>query len=272
MNFPFPLFVMRLLLGLLFITASFGGAPLHAAASAPEERYNEVRTTFEKGDFSRAQHLGESLLQDGHLSPELFQLLGHIRYRQGDLGRAALWYGRASLFPPPVPEVRQNIAHIHDRTGNLRFPANGLRDQFTARLSRTQWAHVAITAGWIFAFAVALFYLHIRSFALRTLLMLVRVIAIGIATVAALGWYWHPSYESVGRLSVVTVPNAKAYTAATVTSGSVVALPPGSEIRKLEERGAWCYVEIPTEGEFRRGWVQSEVLTPFWPFEKGYLE
>lgn len=261
---------MRLFLGFLCVIIACGS--LQGAAAAPEERYAEVRTQFEKGDFSRAQHLAESLLKDGHLSPELFQLMGHIRYRQGDLGRATLWYGRASLFPPPVPEVRQNIAHIHDRTGNLRYPANSVRDQFTARMSRTQWAHVAVTAGWVFVFAVALFYLHIRSFALRTLLMLVRVVALGIATVAACGWYWRPSYEDVGKIAVVTSPNAKAFTAATVTSGSVVALPQGSEIRKLEDRGTWCYVEIPTEGEFRRGWVQSEVLTPFWPFEKGYLE
>lgn len=242
------------------------------AERPPEDRYAEMKANFEKNDFSRAAYLGEDLIKNGHLSPQLFQLMGHIRYREGDLGKAAVWYLRASLFPPPIPEVRQNIAHIHDRTGNVRFAANGFRDQFSSRLSRTQWAHLAITAGWIFIFTLTIYLLKVRSHGLRTLLMLVRVLALGVVTVAALGWYWHPSYEKIANLAVVTTPNAKAYTAATVTSGSVVALPPGSEIRRLEERGAWCYVEIPTEGEYRRGWVLAEWLTPFWPFDRGYLE
>ena len=109
--------------------------PMLAIASSPEERYDEVKTNFEKGDFTRAQYLGEAMLKDGQISPQLFQLLGHIRYRQGDLGRAALWYSRASLFPPPVQEVRQNITHIHERTGNVRFPANTFLDQFSSRLT-----------------------------------------------------------------------------------------------------------------------------------------
>ncbi len=243
-----------------------------AAERPPEDRYADMKACFEKNDFSRAAYLGEDLLKSGHLSPQLFQLLGHIRYREGDLGKAALWYLRASFFPPPVLEIRQNIAHIHDRTGNIRFPANGLRDQFSSRLSRTQWAHVAITAAWIFIFTVAIYYMHVRSFGIRTLLMLVRVLALAVMTIAALGWYWHPSFEKMEKLAVITAPNAKAYTAATATSGSVVALPPGSEIRRLEDRGSWSYVEIPTEGEPRRGWVQTEWLSPFWPYDRGYLE
>jgi hypothetical protein len=252
-----------------------------ASASSPEERYGEVRLNFEKGDFTRAQYLGEAMLKDGELSPQLFQLLGHIRYRQGDLGRASLWYSRAALFPPPVQEIRQNITHIHERTGNVRFTANTFRDQFSARLSRAQWLKVAIVSGWIFLFTVALYYFHTRSFALRTLLMLVRVIAVAVTTVALLGWVWHPSFEKLQKLAVVTAPGTKAYTAATVTSGSVSPLPPGSEVRKLEERGAWCYVEIPpppvsaddsSDRQALRGWVQMESLSPYWPFDPAYLE
>ena len=245
---------------------------LPAAERSAEERYADMKANFEKNDLSRAAHIGEDLISSGHLSAQVFQLMGHIRYREGDLGKAALWYLRSSLFPPRVPEIRQNIAHIHDRTGNLRFPANDFRDQFSSRLSRTQWAHLAIVAGWIFLFAVAIHHLLIRSRDLRTFLMLVRVLALGTVVVAALGWYWHTSYEKIEKLAVITTPNAKAYTAATITSGSVVSLPPGSEVRRLEERGPWCYVEIPTEGEFRRGWVLEEWLTPFWPFDRGYLE
>ncbi|OAI55464.1 hypothetical protein AYO49_05520 [Verrucomicrobiaceae bacterium SCGC AG-212-N21] len=260
------------LCALCFVLCVFAAA--RGVAATPGERYEEVRTNFEKSDFNRAQYLAESMMKEGHLSAELFQVMGHIRFRQGDLGRAALWYMRASLFPPPVPEIRQNLHYIHERTGNLRFVGNSFRDQFSARLTRSQWAHVTIICGWIFLFAVALFYVQSKSRALRTTLMLVRVLALAIGTIAALGWYWHPSYKKIENIAIVTAPNSKAYTAATVTSGSVSSLPPGSEVRKLEDRGSWCYVEIPVENDTRRGWVQSDVLTPFWPkeFGPGYLE
>jgi hypothetical protein len=253
---------------------------ISAGAASPEERYAEVRETFEKSDFTGAESLAETMLKDGLLSPQLFQLLGHIRYRQGDLGGASLWYTRASLFPPPVPEIRQNITYIHERTGNLRFAANTLLDQFAARLSRSEWARMGIVSAWVLIFSVAICLL-MRSFALRTVLVLVAVIAAGSAAVAGIGWAAHPSYKKIANLAMVTAPGTKAYTAATVTSGTVSALPPGSEVRKLEERGAWCYVEIPanpqtaddsTERHPYRGWVQSSALTSCWPYEAGYLE
>src|SRR6188472_2690307 len=100
-----------------------------ATDSALETRYKDLRDTFEKGNYEQARNLGEKLVEDRHLSPELFQILGHTNYRLGDLGQATLWYKRASIIPPPSTEIRQNLAHIHDRTGNLSFPSNSLRDQ-----------------------------------------------------------------------------------------------------------------------------------------------
>lgn len=267
-------FATSAVFGALFLCSTF------AQAQSAEERYTELREMFEKNDFARAERVGDEMLNDGQLSPQLFQLLGHIRYRQGDLGRAALWYTRASLFPPPVPEIRQNITYIHERTGNLRFAANTLLDQFAARLSRSEWAQMGIVSGWVVIFSVAICLL-MRSFAFRTLLVLVAVVAAGSAAVAAVGWAAHPSYKKIANLAMVTVPGAKAYTAATVTSGTVSSLPPGSEVRKLEERGAWCYVEIPgnsqtaddTSGQHPyRGWVQTAALTPCWPYDAAYLE
>jgi hypothetical protein len=178
-----------------------------------------------------------------------------------------------------VPEIRQNITHIHEHTGNVRFPANTFLDQFSAQLSRAQWTRMAVISGWIVVFCVTL-SLIMRAFALRTILMLAAVVAAGVATVATLGWARHPSYDKIENLAVVTAPGTKAYTSATVTSGMVIPLPPGSEVRKIEDRGAWCYVEIPSPASQQgsldldplRGWVQMNALTPFWPYDPGYLE
>ena len=246
------------------------------AVPSPQEQFSAARTAFEKNDFRSVQQISESLIDSGHLSPQLFQLLGHVRYREGDLGRAALWYHRASLFPPPAPEIRQNLAHIHERTGNLSFPSNGFHNQFASRFTRTEWFVMTVICEWTVVFALFIAFLFCRRGWLRASLCTLATLAVIIGTSAFLGWHWHPSYEKVRDLAIVTATKVTAHTAASTTSGSVIELPPGSEVRKLEDRGAWCYVEIPTDGEYRRGWVQNEALSPFWPadkkFDPGYLE
>lgn len=260
-----------IILTLLFTT----GIALSAAPTA-DEQFAAALAAFDKEDFRSAQQIGESMLDSSHLSPQLFQLLGNVRYRQGDLGRAALWNKRASLFPPPTPETRQNLAHIHERTGNLSFPSNGFHDQFAARFTRTKWFVISVICEWTVIFSLFIAFLICRRGWMRTLLCTLATLAVIIGTAGMLGWYWHPSFEKVRDLAIVTADKAIAYTAASTTSGSVIQLPPGSEVRKLEDRGAWCYVEIPTEGEHRRGWVQNDALSPFWPadkkFDPGYLE
>ncbi len=71
---------------------------------------------------------------------------------------------------------------------------------------------------------------------------------------------------------VVTAREVLAYTAATLTSGSVIdRIPPGSQVRLLEKRGAWSYIEIPTSDEHVRGWIESATYTPLWPWDMGLL-
>jgi len=248
------------------------GADSNAPKSSADEQYQHAREAFEKGEFKKAEELARGLLRKEHLSSELFQLLGHISYRRDELGQAALWYERATLFPTPSVELRQNIMHIRSRTGNVNFPSNGFRDQYAAFLTRSQWFYIGGTSLWVFVIAVTVYYFFRRRSAARVFLMLVRVLALVTATLAGLGWYWHPSYDKVERLAVITEQDARAYTAASTGSGMVMNnIPPGSGVKKLEERGAWTYVEIPTE-QLVRGWVESRFLTSYWPFNPAYLE
>jgi hypothetical protein len=200
--------------------------------------------------------------------------MGHIRYRQGDLGSAALFYERSALFAPPIPEVRQNLNHIHSKTGSLVFAPNDLRPQLAAWLSPRHWMQIVILSGGIVVLCVVFSLLFLRAGAARTLLLTFASFIFIIGGLALLGWSWHPTFEHIKAVALVTAPDVHAYTAASATSGTVSELPPGSQVRQLETRGAWTYVEIPGEGESNRGWVQSNALAALWPEEFGgsYLE
>lgn len=262
--------MMNKLTQLIFTAVLCGSA--WAADPTPDERFAGARAAFDKGDFAKAQYQAEAMIKDGLISREIMELLGHSRYRLGDLGRATLWYRRAALFPPPTPELRQNIAHIHDRTGNVSFPSNGFLDQLSAWLSRSQWLQLAMFCGWTVLLTTTFCVLYASSNAFRALLLTGTALALIVGVISLVGLAWHPTYDRVKDVSIITASNTRAYTAASTTAGSVTELRAGSEVRTLQDRGAWCYVEIPADNESRRGWVQKDALTVFWPFDAGYLQ
>lgn len=244
------------------------------APAAPDAVYQEAKAELEKGNFTRAQYLAESLTKKKppQLSPEVFEIIGHARYRQGDLGRAALWYQRAELFNPRAPELRQNLRHLYEKTRYLSFAVQSPLREASLWLTPNGWITIAAAGVWLILLAMACRVLLDRHRASNTT---ARGWAVGLSTLglalavpaSALAAVRPAGAARVKDVSVVTQPDARAYTAATVTAGSVIDLPPGSQVRILEERGAWLYVEIPSNPENLRGWVERPILTPLWAWE-----
>jgi hypothetical protein len=269
MNFRHYLFAV---LPALLITTCVCGAE-----STSQEQFTEARIAFEQGDFSKARELGEALIEKQHYSPELFQLLGNTRYRQGDIGHAALYYQRAALLPAPSPETRQNISHIRERTGSFYFPSNGIRQQYASWFSRSQWLTIAATCGWVLTLCCIIAFFFIRAGNLRALLLTIAILALVGETTSVLGWLWHPSFDKFRDIAVITAKEASAYSAASTTSKSLAPLPPGSQVRKIEDQGSWSYVEFhnenpPPEGKNFRGWIQTKSMTTLWPYDPACLE
>ncbi|GEP42640.1 BatD family protein [Brevifollis gellanilyticus] len=236
-----------------------------AVAASPDDVYRDAVTELDKGNFSRAQYLAESLTKKTppQLSAELFQVIGHARYRQGDMGRAALWYQRAQLLDGRNPELKQNLRHIFERTRYLTFGESSPLRLASLWLTTNEWLILAAAGAWLFLLALTW-----RVFRSSPWAVVVCVVSIMVALPAGAFAALRPlGPERVKDISVVTLPDVNSYTSATVTSGSVIALPPGTQVRTLEKRGAWFYVEIPSSPENLRGWVESGSITPLWAWD-----
>lgn len=242
------------------------------ASTSPDDTYGEALAEMDKGNFARAQYLAESLVKKKppQLSPEVFQLIGHARYRQDDLGRAVLWYQRASLFDPRGPELRQNLLHLHERLRFLSFGVKSPLAEWSLWLTPNEWAVLASVGFWLVAFAILWRILAGRRAVTGavTLSVLGLLLFLPAASMAAIR---PEGVQRVHDISIVTVPEVKAYTAATVTAGTVMDLPPGSQVRVLEKRGTWTYVEIPSTTETLRGWVEGGALTPLWIWDEALV-
>lgn len=246
-----------------------------AADESPDAIYRQAREALEKGKFTQAQYLGESLTRKDPpaLSAAVFSLIGHARYRQEDLGRAALWYQRAQLLEPANPELRQNLRHLDEKVRFFRFQQDSPLAEWSLLLNKNTWIIAASVGVWLILLAV---FWGVLSSGRKTsggTMALVLIIAgflvlVPSATLAVI----RPEPDTrVKDVMVVTAREVSAYTAATVTSGSVVDLPPGSQVRLLEKRGAWTYVEIPSSGDPVRGWVESATYQPLWPWDAALL-
>lgn len=256
----------------LFI-AMCGTFSLNAAEpeASPDEVYRQAREALEKGKFTQAQYLGESLTkqQPPALSSAVFTVIANARYKQEDLGRAALWYQRAQLLDPMNAEVRQNLRHLDDKLRFFRFAENSPLAEASLLLGKNTWIIIASAGVWIILLALMRCILASSRqnrggacalvFSIIGVLLLVPAVTFAAIRPA-------PS-DRVKDVVVVTPRDVRAYTAATLTSGSVIDIPPGSQVRLLEKRGAWSYVEVPSSDGPVRGWVESAVYTPLWPWD-----
>lgn len=238
----------------------------------PDAIYQKALALFQEGKFKEAQYHAESLVKDpasAALSPQLFELIGHARYRSGDLGRAALWYRRAELFTPRDAELRQNLRHLDDRLRFLSFQPKSPLHEWSLQLGQNAWAMLAAGGFWLVLLPLAWMTLTPR---LRAPAGFVMAAGAGALIVGVTFLLVRPASEQrVRDLSLVTAKDIRAYTAAAVTSGTVIELPPGSAARVLEVRGAWSYCELPYQPQPLRGWVENSALTPLWPYDPALI-
>lgn len=251
------------------------GGSSFAADESPDGIYSQAREALEKGKFTQAQYLGESLTKKNPpvLGGAVFALIGHARYRQEDFGRAALWYQRAQLLEPANPEVRQNLRHLDEKLRFFRFQEDSPLVEWSLFLGKNTWIIAASAGVWLILFAVMrCIFASSRKSRGGTCALVLSIVGVVIFLPSAAFAAIRPDpVRRVKDIVVVTAKEASAYTAATLTSGSVIDLPPGSQVRLLEKRGAWSYVEIPSADETVRGWVESAVYTPLWPWDVGLL-
>lgn len=97
----------------MFVTAavvvgSSWGA--RADTEAATSTFARANAAYESGDYPSAIGEYTRLVETDIAAPELFYNLGNAYYKEGDLGRAVLWYERARRLAPRDPDLRENLA------------------------------------------------------------------------------------------------------------------------------------------------------------------
>ena len=213
--------------------------------------FARANADYAAGKFRSAIDGYESLVKAGQWNPSLFYNLGNAHFRTEDFGRAILNYERALALDPTQPEAKANLQLVRDRARALELNRNWAdehldfltRDQFTWLAAAAFWGAAAIVAGLAFSKRRPVVWIFA--------LLLLSGVALGSATVV-----YALENGSAGRdLAIVTGKNIQARLATAESAGTVLALPPGSEIKILSTRGDWDYAALPND---LQGWIPSQ--------------
>jgi len=241
---------LRYILAFCCATFAFSVAvsPVFAKSDAEFAKANQ---DYAQNNFKEAISGYETLVRSGQWSANVFYNLGNAYFRAGDFGRAILNYERALALERHHPEATANLQIARDEARALEMQESW-PERYLQIASINQYVITAAVVFWMGLFCVVgLIFARRRSAAIIALLtfsFLVFVIAI-------LAIY-ELDHGSKGRsFAIVTGKDVQARLATADTANSVLALPPGSEVKILSTRGDWVYAALPNN---LRGWIPAK--------------
>jgi tetratricopeptide (TPR) repeat protein len=212
--------------------------------------FAKANQDYSEGHFQAAVDGYQNLASSGQWSANLFYDLGNAWFRLGNFGEAILNYERALALEPHHPEAAANLALVRDEARALELKRSGLHRYIESGTS-TQYSIAASIAFWFMLFcAVRLFFLRRRVAAFVSLIISSALVFAG----AVFALYSLETGSKGSALAIMTGKKIEARLATADSANSVLALPPGSEIRILSQRGDWLYAALPND---LRGWIPA---------------
>jgi len=206
---------------------------------------------YTAGRFQDAIKSYESLVQARQFSANLFYDLGNAYFRAGDFGAAILNYERALALDQHHPEADANLRIVRDETRALELAPSPI-ERFLQFGTANQYAVVAALAFWVAAFALVAFFFSRRR---ATGALALSILSLSIFAIAVFAGYRLENGSNGKALAIVTGNGVEARLATADNANTVLALPPGSEIKILSTRGDWIYAALPYN---LRGWLPAK--------------
>jgi tetratricopeptide (TPR) repeat protein len=222
-----------------------------SSSAQPDPDFTKANQEYAQGHFKEAISGYEALVRAGQLSATLFYDLGNAYFRTSDFGRAILNYERALALEQHHPEAMANLQIARDEARALELQQSWA-ERYLRFASVDQYCVAAAIAFWFAAFVIVmLIFARRRSATLIAVLIFCLLIGAG----AIYSVYTLERGSKGSALAIVTGKDVQARLATADTANSVLALPPGSEVKILSTRGDWIYAALPNT---LRGWIPAK--------------
>jgi len=221
-----------------------------SALAQSDADFANANQDYAQGNFKEAISGYETLVRSGQWSANLFYDLGNAYFRTDDFGHAILNYERALALERHHPEATANLQIARDEARALEMQLSW-PERYLQFASINQYSIAAAVAFWVGVFCVVrLIFVRRRSAATIAL----SVFSVTVFAIALLAVYELDHGSNGSALAIVTGKDVQARLATADTANSILALPPGSEVKILSTRGDWLYATLPNN---LRGWIPA---------------
>jgi tetratricopeptide (TPR) repeat protein len=224
---------------------------LVATSAFAQTDFDKANQEYAQGHFTEAISGYETLVRAGQWSANLFYDLGNAYFRTGDFGRAILNYERALSLERHHPEATANLQIARDEARALELQQSW-PERYLQFASINQYCIAAAIAFW-FALFVILMLIFARRRSATLIVALIFCLLLGVGAICAV--YALERGSNGPALAIVTGKDVQARLATADTANSILALPPGSEVKILSTRGDWIYAALPNT---LRGWIPAK--------------
>jgi tetratricopeptide (TPR) repeat protein len=237
----------KLIANLVSAIASIG----FASGAFGQDTFAKANQEYAAGHFREAIDAYQQLVRAGDWSANLFYDLGNACFHTNDFGHAILNYERALALEPRHPEAQANLRIVRDEARALEIAPGPVEraagfatvNQYAIGGGIAFWVGVLCLERWIFS--------RRRSSGALTL----TILSLVAAALAVAGIFLVENGTSGKGFAIVTGKDVTARLATADTAESVLALPPGSEIKILSKRGDWVFAALPNG---LRGWIPAK--------------
>lgn len=226
-----------------------------------EQLWDKANTAYINGDYRTAAETYEQLLSRGLSSMKLYYNMGNACFKEGDIGRAILFYNRALRLAPGNDDIRYNLSVAEARTKDTIedipefFLVSWLRD-VRHTMGCTAWSVLSLAA-LLCGLALFLLYLLASRLALRK--------AGFYGTCAAALLFLLTSWFALGeRREMLDESRAVVMVASTAVKSSpdksatdLFLLHEGTVVKITGRLDGWCEVVI---ADGKKGWLESRKI------------
>ncbi len=231
------------------------------ASQSVDSRWDAANTAYVNGDYHRAEQLYTALLNEGMSSARLYYNLGNACFKEGQNGRAILYYHRALRLDPSMEDARYNLSVAEARTKDTIesipefFLAGWMRD-IRHVMGCTAWSVLSIVM-LVAALAMSLVYLLSQR-------LVWRKAGFYGTLVAALLFIFSTSMAAGVRREMLDMSRAVVMSSAAAVKSSpdksatdMFLLHEGTLVTVTDTLGEWSEVVI---ADGKKGWLESRTI------------
>lgn len=219
----------------------------------------DARARFQDGEYEQSAKLFEQALEKSPPSAAVFYELGRALNKAGQEARASLNFRRALVLDPRFAAARSALQESNVALGIPPAKADW-RSRIVERIPLDSLTLAGTVTFWAGAF------LFLSAFLVATvrrgrLWLGILLLLAGLGQLAVV-WVSDPRIEYANTAVVLTTGGTSLRNSPADQSDKIAAMPQGSTVNILSQRGRWFYGQLPGGA---KGWFLTEGIVPLIP-------